>query len=87
MLQHDLLMLSPRLAQLQEFVNTNKVPRYRFEQIKEAIYKHKIQKYDQITNIPLDIKQPLKKVFGEYVSTLKVSNIQKSSQATKVGGI
>lgn len=78
---------SPRFQKIQSVLYSGSIhpppASYRLKQIEEAIYQQAVSKYEEITVLPLRVRQALSSRLGS-VSTLKVVKVDKSTQVTKV---
>ena len=61
---------------IKDFIKTQKIPSYRLAQIRKAVYEQGITSWDSATNLPLDLRELLKKNFK--ILSVKPSLIQAS---------
>ncbi len=72
-----------KLKKIEKILAEEKVPDYVQDQIKNAIYKRYVKKYDEITTLSLDLRKKLTQELGQ-VNSLSVISEQKSEQAHKI---
>ncbi len=73
-----------RLETIKTLLETGNYPKFRFEQIKEAIFSAKISRYSQISNLPKDLKEQIINTLGDDILTLKFVHETRGQQAHKV---
>lgn len=73
-----------RLNQIKIILAENHQPKFRFEQIKTAIFSANISRYSQISNIPNNLKDQIISVLDDDILSLKPVNEIKGQQAHKV---
>jgi 23S rRNA (adenine2503-C2)-methyltransferase len=68
---------------VKDFLTQNKIPKFRYEQLENAIYKNFIDDFDKIETIPKDLRDKLKQNF--YFESLVIDTQKTSSngQTTK----
>ena len=69
------------LEELQEIVSGLNVPKYTAMQIAEWMYKKKSSSFDEMTNLPLKVRQQLNEKFS--IGLTQPSNVQTSTDGTK----
>lgn len=62
------------------FINLGEKP-YRAEQVYKWIYKERVEFFDEMTNLSLDLRNKLKEIF--YIEKLKLIKKQESVDGTK----
>ncbi len=73
-----------RLDQIQTILDENHQPKFRFEQIKSAIFSSNISRYSQISNISPKLKEQIIAALGDEILSLSIVNEIKGRQAHKV---
>lgn len=73
-----------RLDQIKNLLEKNGVPKFRFEQIKDAIYSPQFSRYSEITNISRDLREQLTKELGDDILSLTKVHEHVGKQARKV---
>lgn len=77
-------MTKNRLEKIEELLNSMNAPPYRFEQIKQAIYKNGITRYADISTLPKELKQGLIERLGDKVLSLTNIYEMEGGQAQKI---
>jgi len=73
-----------RLETIKNILEANSSASWRIEQIKEAIFSDKINRYSQISNLPKSLKEQIINTLGDDILTLKKVHEVKGDQAHKV---
>ena len=73
-----------RLETIKTLLEANSSASWRIEQIKEAIFSDKINRYSQISNLPKSLKEQIINTLGDDILTLKKVHEVKGDQAHKV---
>ncbi|MFD2115350.1 Cfr family 23S rRNA (adenine(2503)-C(8))-methyltransferase [Paenibacillus yanchengensis] len=73
-----------KYERIQQFLTDIGQPNYRFKQITNAIFKQRINAFEQMTALPKNVRDELKKEFGENVLSIKPVFEQSSQQVRKV---
>lgn len=63
-----------------EFIKNHKQPAYRAEQIRLALYKQKIEDFDEISNIPKSFREELQNNFD--IFSIKIKTVRESSDGS-----
>src|SRR5687767_11468039 len=77
-------MASSRLEVIKNVLKELNQPDWRLKQIKEGIFVNKIKKWQDMSSLSTQLRGQLIKNLGENTLTIKPSQVQKSTQATKV---
>jgi len=73
-----------RLAQIQEHLQSSGVPAYRFRQLVNAMHQRDVETFDEVRELPGDLRQELAEQFGHTVYPLAPVAIQSAEQVQKV---
>jgi len=73
-----------RLDQIKDLLESNNFPKFRYEQIRAAIFSSPNTLFSQISTLPKNIKELLLQNFGDDILSLKLVNEIKGAQAHKV---
>ncbi len=73
-----------RIETIATILANSNFPKFRFEQIKDAIFGTQITRYSDISNLPKDLKEQLIKRLGDDILTLRKVHEDKGAQAHKV---
>ena len=73
-----------RLKLIQAVLDKNNQPKFRFAQIKTAIFSDNISRYSQISNIPSKLKEQIISVLGDEILSLTKIQESKGVQAHKI---
>jgi 23S rRNA (adenine-C8)-methyltransferase len=77
--------METREVKIKEILDRLDQPKYRFNQILEAIYKqNEILNYSQISNLPKEVREALIAESGDSIPSLKEVTIQKDGETQKV---
>jgi len=69
---------------VKDFLNQNKFPKFRYDQIENAIYKNFINNFDEIETIPKDLRNKLKQNFYFESLVVDTEKTSKNWQTTKI---
>ncbi len=72
------------LEKLKELLDCWEQPDYRYRQIIQAVFRQRLSRFEEMTSLPLDLRQKLQNALGETVLTLKPVKESFSGQADKV---
>src|SRR3989344_9318020 len=78
------MTITTRLDRIKQLLKKGNFPKFRFEQIRNAIYSDKISRFSQISNLPKSLKEQLAKELGDEILTVKKVHEMIGKQAHKV---
>src|SRR3989338_2980086 len=78
------MTITTRLDRIKQLLKKGNFPKFRFEQIRNAIYSDKISRFSQISNLPKSLKEQLAKELGDEILTVKKVHEKIGKQAHKV---
>ncbi len=78
------LNLNNKYRRIKEFLREHHYPNFRMKQILNAIFKERINKFNEMNVLPNSLREILVKEFGESILEVALLKEQHSEQVTKV---
>ncbi len=76
-------MSQTKYERLRDWIFERNLPRYRFAQIAQAIFKERITEFDRMTTLPKQMRRDLMAAFGNSILAIKPIAASRSQQVTK----